>query len=155
MKNLPQKAREGSPRPRVRGERGLVGDGDGAEDGQSEGVAVVGVGAIGFEESSTPRQHAAGQGGGSETRERRGFRAREDWHGAPRTANDTYPEGGRRSYGRDVGPGTVDFVRERATGHANCSYRRANPHAYGSPRLPRTRVFLTWLWEIGCGKSVG
>ena len=43
-----------------------------------------------------------------------GSAARKDWHGAPRTANDTYPEGGRRSCGRDAGPGTVDLVREQA-----------------------------------------
>src|SRR5262249_54053737 len=90
-------------------------------------------------ESLTPLQHAAGEGGGSETWERPGVRAREDWHGAPRRANDAYREGGRRSYGRDAGPGTLDFVREQATGHANCSYCPANSHAYASPRLLRTR----------------
>ena len=107
-----------------------MGDGDGADDGQSEALVVVDVGEVELEESLTPLQQAAGQGGGSETWERPGFRAREDWHGAPRTANDTYPEGGRRSCGRDAGPGAVDFVREQATGHANCSYRRPKPHAY-------------------------
>jgi len=107
-----------------------MGDGDGADDGQSEALVVVDVGEVELEESLTPLQQAAGQGGGSEAWERRGFHAREYWHGAPRTANDTYPEGGRRSCGRDAGPGAVDFVREQATGHANCSYRRPKPHAY-------------------------
>jgi hypothetical protein len=55
--------REATLRPRVRGERGVVGDGDGADDGQSEAVVVVDVGVVEFEESLTPPQHAAGQGG--------------------------------------------------------------------------------------------
>ncbi len=38
--------REATPRPRVRGERGVVGDGDGADDGQSEAVVVVDAGAV-------------------------------------------------------------------------------------------------------------
>jgi hypothetical protein len=86
-------SREVTLRLRVRGERGVVGGGggDGADDGQSEAVVVVDVGVVELAESLTPLQHAAGQGGGSETWERPGFRAREDWHGAPRTANDTYP----------------------------------------------------------------
>ena len=58
--------REAILRPRVRGERGVVGDGDGADDGQSEAVVVVDVGAVEFEESLTPLQQAVGQGGGSE-----------------------------------------------------------------------------------------
>jgi predicted nucleotide-binding protein len=33
--------REATLRPRVRDERGVVGDGDGADDGQSEAVVVV------------------------------------------------------------------------------------------------------------------
>ena len=52
--------REATLRPRVRGERGVVGDGDGADDGQSEAVVVVDAGAVEFEESLTPLQHAAG-----------------------------------------------------------------------------------------------
>ena len=48
------------PRPRVRGERGVVGDGDGADDGQSEAVVVGDVGAVELAESLTPLQHAAG-----------------------------------------------------------------------------------------------
>ncbi len=50
--------REATLRPRVRGERGVVGDG--ADDGQSEAVVVVDVGAVELEESGTPLQHAAG-----------------------------------------------------------------------------------------------
>jgi len=38
--------REATLRPRVRGERGVVGDGDGADDGQSEAVVVVDAGAV-------------------------------------------------------------------------------------------------------------
>jgi hypothetical protein len=38
--------REATLRPRVRGERGVVGDGDGADDGQSAAVVVVDVGAV-------------------------------------------------------------------------------------------------------------
>ena len=59
--------REATLPPRVRGERGVVGDGDGADDGQSEAVVVVDVGAVEFKESLTPQQQAVGQGGGPET----------------------------------------------------------------------------------------
>ena len=54
--------REATLRPRVRGERGVVGggDGDGADDGQSEAVVVVDVRAVELAESLTPLQHAAG-----------------------------------------------------------------------------------------------
>ena len=52
--------REATLRPRVRGERGVVGDGDGADDGQSEAVVVVDVGAVELAASLTPLQHAAG-----------------------------------------------------------------------------------------------
>jgi hypothetical protein len=38
--------REATPRPRILGERGVVGDRYGADDGQSEGVVVVGEGLI-------------------------------------------------------------------------------------------------------------
>ena len=38
--------REATLRPRVRGERSVVGDGDGADDGQSEAVVVVTAGAV-------------------------------------------------------------------------------------------------------------
>ena len=38
--------REATLRPRVRGERGVVGDGAGADDGQSEAVVVVDAGAV-------------------------------------------------------------------------------------------------------------
>ena len=38
--------REATPRPRIRGEPGVVGDGDGADDGQSEAVVVVDAGAV-------------------------------------------------------------------------------------------------------------
>jgi hypothetical protein len=38
--------REATLRPRVRGEPGVVGDGDGADDGQSEAVVVVDAGAV-------------------------------------------------------------------------------------------------------------
>jgi hypothetical protein len=48
-------------RPCVRGERGVVGDGDGASDGQSEAVVIVDVvSAVELAESLTPLQHAAG-----------------------------------------------------------------------------------------------
>ncbi len=53
-------SREATLRPRVRGERGVVGDGDGADDGQSEAVAVVDAGAVELAEALTPLQHAAG-----------------------------------------------------------------------------------------------
>ena len=36
--------REATLRPRVRDERGVVGDGDGADDGQSEAVVVIDAG---------------------------------------------------------------------------------------------------------------
>lgn len=38
--------REATLRPRVRGERGVVGDGDAADDGQSAAVVVVDAGAV-------------------------------------------------------------------------------------------------------------
>ncbi len=38
--------RDAALRPRVRGERGVVGDGDGADDGQSEAVVVDDAGAV-------------------------------------------------------------------------------------------------------------
>jgi hypothetical protein len=38
--------RDAPLRPRVRGERGVVGDGDGADDGQSEAVVVDDAGAV-------------------------------------------------------------------------------------------------------------
>jgi hypothetical protein len=38
--------REATLRPRVRDERGVVGDGDRADDGQSEAVVVVDAGAV-------------------------------------------------------------------------------------------------------------
>jgi hypothetical protein len=47
-------------RPRVRGARGVVGDGDGADDRQSEAVVVVDAGAVELAESLTPLQHPAG-----------------------------------------------------------------------------------------------
>jgi hypothetical protein len=59
--------RETTLRPRVRGQRGVVGDGDGPDDGQSAAVVVVDVGVVEFEQSVTPPQYAAGQGGGSVT----------------------------------------------------------------------------------------
>jgi hypothetical protein len=39
--------REAAPGPRVGGERGVVGDGDGADDGQSEAVVVIDADAVG------------------------------------------------------------------------------------------------------------
>jgi hypothetical protein len=52
--------REATLRPRVRGERGVAGDGHGADDRQSEAVVVVNVGAVELAKSLTPLQHAAG-----------------------------------------------------------------------------------------------
>jgi hypothetical protein len=53
--------REATLRPRVRGERGVVGDGDGASDRQYEAVVTDGVvSAVELAESLTPLQHAAG-----------------------------------------------------------------------------------------------
>lgn len=52
--------REATLRPRVRGERGVVGDGDGADDGQSEAVVVGDAGAVELAASLTLLQHAAG-----------------------------------------------------------------------------------------------
>jgi hypothetical protein len=64
--------REATPRPRVRGERGVVGDGDGADDGQSEAVVIVDAGAVespeGLEEAVDllRRDHRAGVRDGDE-----------------------------------------------------------------------------------------
>ena len=60
MKREVDRYRAATLRPRVRGERGVVGDGDGAADGQSEAVVVGDVGAVELAASLPPRHHAAG-----------------------------------------------------------------------------------------------
>jgi hypothetical protein len=52
--------REATLRPRVRGERGVVGDGDGADDGQSEAVVVLDAGAVESLEGSKRRWTCSG-----------------------------------------------------------------------------------------------
>ena len=53
--------REATLRPRARGERGAVGDGDRADDGQSEAGMVVDVGAVQSLEGSKRRWTCSGR----------------------------------------------------------------------------------------------